>query len=110
MNHSLQNSNNSGNEYGNDCHLNSIFGDPANHTHKLDNFKSAIKATDYAFATCHMIVLITLIAYITLSMVRKHRISTFQWTFLINLICVELFCIIVQFNYFGLGDGDQHHC
>ena len=68
------------------------------------------KVVNYIAATLHLILMCTIIAYLVVSKIRKHRLSKFQWIYMINLACVEFLTTIVLYGYFGIGSGDNHEC
>ena len=93
-----------------DCIRISIIGNAANDKNKLENWGRATKRVERIFGTLHLIIMLIVLAYLIGSYIRKHRLSKFQWTFLIALLFIEFFTTIVQYGYFGLGSGDHQNC
>ena len=87
-----------------------MIGNATNDDNKLENWGAATSRVEKFFGTMHLIIMLIVLAYLIGSYIRKHRLSKFQWVFLIVLMFIELFTAIVQYGYFGLGDDDNHNC
>ena len=88
----------------------SIIGNAKNDNNALENWESATSRVKKVYGTMHLVIMLIVLSYLIGSYVRKHRLSAFQWTFLIGLFFIEFFTTIVQYGYFGLGDGDHKNC
>ena len=69
--------------------MKSIIGDASDDLDPMPDYDGAIISADYVYGVLHLILMLVVIAYMIFSCVRKHRLSRFQWTYLINLACVE---------------------
>ena len=55
------------------------------------------------FGSFYVLILICVLTYIAVTIIRKHRLSRFQWVWLIISSFVVFFTIVVDFGYFGLA-------
>lgn len=60
--------------------------------------------------TIHVIEAIGVLMYMLLSRFTGHRLSRQQWWFLACIVAVLIINAIVYYGYFGIGEGDHHHC
>ena len=88
----------------------SIIGNAANDDNALENYSTATKRLEKIFGTMHLVIMLIVLSFLIGSCLRKHRLSNFQWTFLIGLCFIEFFTMVVQYGYFGLGSGDHQNC
>ena len=75
----------------------SLIGNTDNDKDGIPNYDSKIDTADWIFGTVHLILMLISITYMVFSVVRKHRLSRFQWTYLVNLTIVEFLNVIVLY-------------
>ena len=101
---------NSEEHHGEDCIKISFLGNPDKKQTKLSDYGAARTTVSYISAFFNLALFLAILTYLIVSKIRKHRLSYFQWVYLINLAFVEVLTTIVLFGYFGIGDGHADNC
>lgn len=79
---------------GSDCVYTSLIGNPDVGAARISNYVDIMQTYNYTMGSFHIAALSVYVSYIVISILRKHRMSRFQWLNLINLCIIELLTII----------------
>ena len=92
--------------YESDCATESYIRPHDDHYNHLDNYAELLKRWHFFFGSLKSAELIFIVGYIMRCYVRGIRLSFFQLSCLTVLGCVCFLDIVVDFNFFGIGDDE----